>query len=278
VGFFYKFPNSVILDEGVPSDLVHQIQGMSIAACYDRAFLSCKGTYSLAGTITEAVGAEFVNVHCEDTDAADAARPGELIIGILVDAVPPFDGQYLPPTDDFLKLICVDFQVLQTAPCKVNGQPAKTVISFCDGANGKGKVPVRNLASVANHSWPMAGLSGAGAELGGIEVQAEAAFVRGDCNFSQIDHVPSTGKDAVDISDAAAVISYLFQTDYFQFQPPCLDACDANDDGRVDLADSVYILRYLFKFDKQPPEPFDNSPGPDPTKDRLSCEGGSICQ
>ena len=110
-----------------------------------------------------------------------------------------------------------------------------------------------------------------------FRIEAEPVFVRGDCNASQIDHVPPTGKDAVDISDAAAGIAYLFQTDEFQFVPPCLDACDANDDGRVDLADSVFVLRYLFRFDRQPPEPFDRSPGTDPTPDRLGCAGGSAC-
>ena len=62
-------------------------------------------------------------------------------------------------------------------------------------------------------------------------------------------------------------------TGTWKFHPPCLDACDANDDGRVDLADSVYILRYLFKFDRAPKAPFPDA-GPDPSYDKLPCAGG----
>jgi len=87
----------------------------------------------------------------------------------------------------------------------------------------------------------------------------------------------------VDISDAAAVISWLFETGDYRFLPPCMDACDANDDGRVDLADSVYILRYLFKLpNTKPPIPFD-LPGTDDQSgartpnDRLDCVAGSVC-
>jgi len=85
----------------------------------------------------------------------------------------------------------------------------------------------------------------------------------------------------VDISDAQAVLSYLFLSGTWRFPAPCLDACDANDDGRIDLADSVYILRYLFKFAAQPKAPYPN-PGPDPVgpsgPDRLTCLAGSVCQ
>jgi hypothetical protein len=274
VGFYYRFPPDAILDDlddMAGPDQIHQIQGMSIAVCYDKGCLSCLGTFSLAGTITETIGAEFVNVHCEDSDAADPSRPGELIIGILADALPPFEGQYLPPTEDWLKLICVDFKIPCTAECDT-----VCTITLCDGANGKGTVPIRNVASVWNHSWPMSGVPGSTTNT--IIIRGEAKFIRGDCNFNAIDHIDSTDKSAVDIADASAILSWLFQDGDWQFIPPCLDACDANDDGRVDLADSVYVLRYLFKFDDQPPEPFDDAPGPDPTDDRIDCAGGHVCE
>ena len=50
-------------------------------------------------------------------------------------------------------------------------------------------------------------------------------------------------------------MSYLFLTGSWKFAPPCLDACDSNDDGRVDLADAVYLLRYPFKLEREPREP-----------------------
>jgi hypothetical protein len=258
VGFWYKSPPGEIPD-------ADQIQALSIAACFDPGFILCQETYSLAGTITETVGAEFVNLHCENS--VTDGDPGEIVIGILVDALPPFDGQTLPPTNEYLPLICVDFQVSPTAPCN-----QCSPITFCDGADGRGTVPIKNLASIQNQSQAPALVPGE------VCILAEPIFVRGDCNFHFSDNYPATcGPEVVDISDAQAVLSFLFLTGTWHFEPPCLDACDANDDGRVDLADSVYILRYLFKFDKEPKAPYPCA-GADPTQDRLTCLGGSVCQ
>jgi hypothetical protein len=270
LGVYYRFPESVVLDATMPADIGHQIQGMSIAMKYDATYITCLGTHSEKGSIYEAVGGEYFTMHFKET-----AGVGELIIGILMDAAPPFEGQYLPPTDDFLKLTCIDFQLLQGA-CEP-GKTQSTKVEFVDGLYGKGTVPVNNLASVGNYSWPMKGVSNV-VFSGQIIVVAEAKFVRGDCNFSSIDHIASTGKSAVDIADPAAVISYLFQAEYYKFTPKCLDACDANDDGRVDLADALAILRYLFKFGAALPEPFNSSPGVDPTADHLDCAGSTtVC-
>ena len=268
IGLYYKSPEDNIADETQQKD---QIQGVSMALTFDPTFIECKETYSLAGTITETVGAEFVNLHCENS-LADG-DPASLVVGILVDALPPFDGQTLPPTSDFLRLICVDFQVTANAPCN-----QISPITFSDGENGRGTVPIKNLASVQNQSVAPKLLNAGGRVI----ILAEPIFVRGDCNFHYSDEYPATsGPEVVDISDAQAVLSYLFLTGTWHFAPPCLDACDANDDGRIDLADSVYILRYLFKFAVQPKAPYPN-PGPDPIDpingpDRLTCLGGSVC-
>lgn len=257
VGLYYSAPEDGQADEAAQTD---HIQGVSMALCFDPNCILCDETYSLAGTITEAVGAEFVNVHCEN-DLTDG-DPGELIVGILVDALPPFDGQDLPPTSDYLRLICVDFHVNPQSSCE---NCKTTQIRFCNGADGRGSVPIRNLVSIMNQSFSPALNDGTGA----VTISNEPVFVRGDCNGSN-------APDAVDIADAAAVISYLFLTGTWRFNPPCLDACDANDDGRVDLADSVSILRYLFKFDDAPKAPFPEA-GPDPSADKLSCVGGGSC-
>jgi len=257
VGLWYKSPEDDEPDEAKQMD---HLQGVSMAVCYDANCIQCKETWSLTGTITEAVGAEFVNVHCEN-DMTDG-DPGELVVGILVDALPPFDGEELPPTNDYLRLICVDFCVNPAASCDAC---RNTEIKFCN-ANGRGRVTIRNLASVMNQSVEPQLVDGSG-HLTFLE---EPSFIRGDCNNSD------QGSIAVDISDAAAVISFLFLTGTWQYHPVCLDACDANDDGRVDLADSVYILRYLFKFDRDPKPPFPGA-GPDPTGDKLSCGAGTDC-
>jgi hypothetical protein len=50
--------------------------------------------------------------------------------------------------------------------------------------------------------------------------------------------------------------------------PPCRDAADANDDGKIDISDPIRILRHLFQGGEPPAPPFPG-PGPDPTADDL---------
>ena len=49
-----------------------------------------------------------------------------------------------------------------------------------------------------------------------------------------------------------------------------MKAADANDTGRVDLSDAVFILNYLFVGGAVPPAPFRQC-GLDPTPDELGC-------
>jgi len=82
-------------------------------------------------------------------------------------------------------------------------------------------------------------------------------FVRGDAN--------EDGR--VDLSDAVAILAYLFRG---AASPPCVDRLDVNDSGKIDVADSVYLLGYLFTGGPPPPPPFPDA-GPDPTPDDLEC-------
>ena len=80
-------------------------------------------------------------------------------------------------------------------------------------------------------------------------------FVRGDMNEN----------GDLSIGDTIAGLAYLFTGGD---EPDCLDAVDANDDARLDLADPIYVARHLFDPENEPapPEPFD-LPGLDPTGD-----------
>jgi len=91
LGVYYRFPESVVLDATMAADIAHAIQGMSIAMTYDATAVACLGTHSEKGTISEAVGVEYLTMHFKAKGDV-----GELVIGILVDAAPPFEGQYLP--------------------------------------------------------------------------------------------------------------------------------------------------------------------------------------
>jgi plastocyanin len=90
---------------------------------------------------------------------------------------------------------------------------------------------------------------------GTIHVQKK--FLRGD----------TSGEGAVDISDAVAILNFLFLGGLVRC---CDDAIDANDDGAIDIADPVFILNYLFAgtVTMPAPHPFE---GPDRTEDSLLC-------
>jgi hypothetical protein len=84
-------------------------------------------------------------------------------------------------------------------------------------------------------------------------------FLRGDAN----------GDGVLDISDAVAILSYLF---IGGVKPLCLDALDADDSGVLDITDVAYLLGYLFLAQPPPPKPFPEN-GYDPTRDVYNCLG-----
>ena len=145
-------------------------------------------------------------------------------------------------------------------------------------------MPVQSVLSVDNFPFPTTAtplVLTAGADGG-------PHFYRGDCNFTG----RRSGLDPVEIADGAAVISFLFAPENAPgafADPPCMDACDANDDGRIDLADAFGILNYLFvpgaDFPAAPGPGFEKSgccsvnptpEGTDPTDDNLGCVAGRV--
>jgi hypothetical protein len=254
------------------------VQGFSMVLEYC-CELEAIPVLDISGTILEAIGAEYVSVQADnDPDTVDGDGC-ELIIGVLVDALPPFDMATIPPSDKAQLMGCVTFKASADAECG-----ACCPIMFTDGLDGIGKVPINNLISVENISLSMI----ATAENCQICVVNDPCFFRGDCNFSG--NSGSDGSLAVDISDAATVVSLLFSPALYKPEILCEDACDCNDDGRIDLADAVCILRYLFQQGDFPPEPGpgfretgtpgeveSTGCGDDPTLDLLTCEGGTGC-
>ncbi|MBN1422070.1 MAG: hypothetical protein JXP34_25075 [Planctomycetes bacterium] len=71
----------------------------------------------------------------------------------------------------------------------------------------------------------------------------------------------------VDIADVVAGIHALFGSGA---ACACQDACDANDDGKWDVADPIYVAQYLFAHEAPPPAPFPEC-GADPTPDEITC-------
>jgi len=75
----------------------------------------------------------------------------------------------------------------------------------------------------------------------------------------------ANGDDRVDIADAIFLLSYLFQDGA---EPTCMDAADANDAGGVNIADAIWILNFYFADGPSIPPPYPE-PGDDPTPDNL---------
>ena len=77
-----------------------------------------------------------------------------------------------------------------------------------------------------------------------VEVVAGESFVRGNANNSPINAaLPDPTEASVTIADAIFVLTDLFGQGP---APACLDAADANDDGRYDIVDAVTVLQLLF--------------------------------
>jgi hypothetical protein len=72
-----------------------------------------------------------------------------------------------------------------------------------------------------------------------------APFIRGDANRN----------GEVDVSDAVAMLDYLFQGSS-NLDGDCLAAADANADQALDISDPIFILNYLFLGGTEPPAPF----------------------
>jgi hypothetical protein len=78
----------------------------------------------------------------------------------------------------------------------------------------------------------------------------------------------------INVADGVHVLSYLFGT---REHLGCHDAADSNDDGRLDIADGIAVFRYLFIENRLllPPIRFC---GYDPTPDGLDCDRFDPCR
>jgi len=242
--------------EGTPGDTVDlcfyytaeaNVQGFQIAAKFDCNLTL--GEFTVEGSIADEVGAEFVNYNVDnDPDDGDTC---ELVAGVLLDALPPFDGQTVPATTggDPLLIGCIDATIADDDTlCDTCLD-----VTFCNGINGAGDVPIENIMVI-----DFASIQDIDFVDCCVFVAPIPEFLRGDCNDD----------DKVDLGDSAAILGEQFSG----LAVDCEDACDANDDGKINLADSVFLLNYLFKFGDVPPAPGVDEDGPDPTDDALTCE------
>jgi len=83
------------------------------------------------------------------------------------------------------------------------------------------------------------------------------------------------GDGKVDVADAIFLLGFLFGGNPETL--PCEKAGDVDDGGETNLADPIQLLQYLFAGGEPPQPPFRQC-GPDPTLDRLSCDSYPSCR
>jgi len=91
----------------------------------------------------------------------------------------------------------------------------------------------------------------------GILPAASPAFIRSGANCD----------GTSDISDAVAILAYLFLGDR---SPCCLDAADADGGGSLEITDAIFLLGHLFLGGGPPPEPYPLC-GTKPAEEGLGC-------
>ncbi len=141
-----------------------------------------------------------------------------------------------------------DFHLQEGSPCIDTGTTARALTFDIEG-NGR---PCG------------AGIDMGTYETGSCPVPEEAAFIRGDV----------TADRSHTIADAVFLLHYLFTGGE---PPPCLDAADADDDGRLSIADPLTILFFQFGDGDLLPTQFPTC-GMDSTKDALDCQRFPPCE
>src|SRR5262245_28838036 len=92
-----------------------------------------------------------------------------------------------------------------------------------------------------------------------------AARAQEPCNFIRGNIFWNPGDaniNIVDMNDGVRILAYLFLGE--TNQAPCFAAADVNDNGLVELADYVYLARWIFDNGPPPPAPYPAA-GTDPT-------------
>ncbi|MBN1421843.1 MAG: hypothetical protein JXP34_23920 [Planctomycetes bacterium] len=211
----------------------HPLMGFSMVARFDPAVLTMTDMH-VQDTITEAVGAEFVDPIIRNDE-------GYFILGVLLDVTPPFEDQRIPATG--LDLVIAKGVV----DVREDTLADETEIVFTDEL---GDPPISNVFVIDSQSIRPRTVDGV------LTVLHELLFVRGDAN----------GDGRVNIADPVAIVYRVFRGTPLW----CEDAGDTDDNGRLLVNDPVYLLQYLFLQGPLPPAPFPTE-GRDPTADSLDC-------
>ena len=106
-------------------------------------------------------------------------------------------------------------------------------------SNALGNPTVDNVVVVAGLSLDAAFVDGSV----NLEPVTDTPFLRGDCNSDL----------KADIADGVWILNFLFQAGP---AGACAEACDADDNGDLDMVDAMYIIQYRLLNGPAPAAPF----------------------
>jgi len=164
------------------------------------------------------------------------------------------------------------------------GGPCRAVFTFADSAGSVltqgpyelefGRLLVRSLSGV--NEWFELAIEASGPESCLVRLEITGAGRGGSCFYREFPFIRGdtnlSGK--VDIADAVSLLAYLFGGRELS---ACHDAADVNDDGAVAITDPVALLGTIFAGKDWIARPYPEC-GFDPTADSLpSCRSNSGC-
>lgn len=191
---------------------------------------------------------------------------------LALTASPDFTDPICPGQDTAMRLSSAFDFVLQVNGLSVNPGPVPfsgtTIWLAACGETGN-VLPTGAVQIVA--AGPNAALAcPSPASFGSLQsspLTIGTQFRRGDCDTN----------GQLDAADALAVFALLFQLSA-STALTCMDACDANDDGVIDLADGVTVAHALSAPGSPPPLPLSfGLCGSDPNLDALDCTAYGAC-
>ncbi len=219
------------------------VKGFQVTGVFDPNVLILQKV-TMEGTTLQNISTEFWGPSFSN----DPSSP-YFFAGVIFDYNPPFQDQTLPVSSGQI-LANLVFDCSPDAP-----QGGNTVVEL---KNGVGANSLFNVFKIGEFSM-LPVLTSSLVSIIPLNGEEPTTFMRGDIDWNE----------SVDLSDAIAILGYLFLGGQV---PSCLDAADVNDNNTVDIADPILLLNFQFLGGLPPAVPFPNL-GLDPTEDDVGpCE------
>ena len=162
----------------------------------------------------------------------DFTGPTVLADGWTIGVVYSFTSANVMVFDVAKAVIEVDYNISGLAGSAATSTP----LTF---SNTLGAVPVDNVVVVAGLSLDAGFVNG----TINLEPVTDTPFLRGDCNTDL----------RLDIADGVWILNFLFQ------EGPagtCAEACDADDNGSLEMVDAIFVIQYRLLNGPAPAAPF----------------------